>query len=58
MDRTRNPKRDDDNAQPLAQINHSSADKKKPDPELGKHGPIVSEPNAASTKPASDRGSG
>lgn len=51
-----NPKRDDDKAQPLAQINHSSAKNKRPDPDLGKHGPVVSEPNDPPTGPVSDRG--
>lgn len=51
-----NPKRSNDKAQPLAQINHSSAKNKRPDPDLGKHGPVVSEPNGTSTGPVSDRG--
>jgi hypothetical protein len=55
MDSTRNPKRDDPKAQPLAQINHSRAENKKPDPELGEHGPVVSEPNSPPEKSVSGR---
>lgn len=29
--------------QPLAEINKDEAGRKKPDPELGKHGPLVGE---------------